>query len=43
MTIGGWIFLVISLVLVWSLSIWCYRKVLTTTGRTTKPPDSSGG
>lgn len=29
MTIGGWITLVLSLGFVWSLVIWCFRKVLT--------------
>lgn len=29
MTTGGWIFMVISLAVVWSGCIWCYKKVLT--------------
>jgi hypothetical protein len=28
MTIGGWIFMSLSLAFVWGLAIWCYRKVL---------------
>ena len=28
MTIGGWILMVVSLGFVWSLVIWCYRKIL---------------
>jgi hypothetical protein len=29
MTIGGWIWMVVSLGFVWGLVIWAYRKVLT--------------
>jgi hypothetical protein len=28
MTIGGWIFMSVSLVFVWGLAVWCYRRVL---------------
>jgi hypothetical protein len=28
MTIGGWIFMSLSLAFVWGLAAWCYRKVL---------------
>lgn len=28
MTTGGWILLAVSLTFVWSLLIWCYRRVL---------------
>jgi hypothetical protein len=28
MTIGGWIFMTLSLAFVWGLAIWCFRKVL---------------
>ncbi len=28
MTALGWIFMVFSLVFVWSLTLWCFRKVL---------------
>lgn len=29
MTVGGWIFLVLSLGFVWSLALWCFHRVLT--------------
>jgi len=29
MTLGGWVFLLISLAFVWGLAIWCYYKVFT--------------
>lgn len=29
MTIGGWLFLIGSLSLVWGLAGWCYWKLLT--------------
>jgi hypothetical protein len=25
----GWVFLIVSLTLVWSLTVWCFAKVLT--------------
>lgn len=28
MTTGGIVFMIVSLTFVWSLAIWCYRKVL---------------
>ena len=28
MTIAGWIFMLVSLVLVWGVTIWCYKKLL---------------
>lgn len=28
MTTAGWIFMTVSLVFVWSLAVWCYRRVL---------------
>jgi hypothetical protein len=28
MTTGGWIFMTVSLVFVWGLAVWCYRRVL---------------
>ena len=28
MTIGGWIFMVLSLAFVWGLAFWCFRKIL---------------
>jgi len=36
MTPLGWIFMCCSLAFVWSLAIWCYRRVLGTPG----DPDS---
>lgn len=29
MTAGGWIFLLVSNTVVWSLTFWCFYKVLT--------------
>ena len=29
MTTGGWIFMVISLAVVWLGTFWCFKKVLT--------------
>lgn len=29
MTALGWLFLAVSLTFVWSLTLWCYYKVLT--------------
>jgi hypothetical protein len=44
MTIGGWIFLTVSLAFVWGLCGWCFYKVLTTPDdHVVKPPDSLGG
>jgi amino acid permease len=43
MTIGGWIFLVLSLAFVWALTVWCFYRVFTAPKETTKPPDSLGG
>ena len=37
MTTGGWIFLIASLVFVWSLTLWCFYKVVAS-GK--EPPDS---
>jgi hypothetical protein len=28
MTLGGWVFMSISLAGVWGLALWCYREVL---------------
>jgi hypothetical protein len=28
MTIGGWIFMTVSLAFVWGLLIWCFRRIL---------------
>jgi hypothetical protein len=45
MTPLGWLFLVVSLTFVWSLTIWCFRKVLTLPPEESieKPPDTLGG
>jgi hypothetical protein len=37
MTTAGWIFLFVSLGFVWSLTIWCFYRVLTIRE---EPPDS---
>lgn len=42
MTIGGWIFLVLSLTFVWGLAIFCFRRVLKGAD-IEPPPDSVGG
>ncbi len=41
----GWLVMVLSLVFVWGLTIWCFRKVLTAPpeDHVVKPPDSLGG
>ena len=41
MTIGGWIFLLVSLAFVWGLTIWCFKKVLGGS-KIEPPPDSPG-
>lgn len=28
MTTAGWIFMIVSLIGVWSLALWCYARVL---------------
>jgi hypothetical protein len=45
MTIGGWIFMILSITLVVGLTAWCYYRVLTTPSpeRTTEPPETLGG
>lgn len=43
MTIGGWIFLLISLTFVWGLTSWCFMKVLKGGAKIEPPPDSLGG
>lgn len=37
MTTGGWIFMLLSVGFVWSLTIWSFRRVLTL------PPEDEGG
>ena len=39
MTIGGWVLLVVSLTLVWSLLIWCYKRILTSSKEIEEGPD----
>lgn len=29
LTVGGWIFLILSVVFVWVLTFWCFKRVLT--------------
>lgn len=51
MTIGGWIFMVVSLAFVWGLAGWCYYRVLTapappagqTSGQTGEPGPATAG
>jgi len=45
MTIGGWIFMLVSVGFVVSLAGYCFYRVLTYSGEdhTTKPPDILGG
>ncbi len=38
MTTSGWIWMTVSLVFVWSLTFWCYRKVLTSPQDESVPP-----
>lgn len=40
MRLGGWIFLISSMVFVWGLTLWCFRRVLS--GVEAKPPESGG-
>jgi hypothetical protein len=42
MTVGGWIFLILSQTFVWALMIWCFNKVLRGSN-IEPPPDSLGG
>jgi hypothetical protein len=43
MTIGGWIFLLLSLTFVWGLGLWCFYQVLAKGKTIEVPPDSLGG
>ncbi len=45
MTIGGMIFMIVSLAFVWGLTFWCFKKVLSAPSgdHVVKPPDSLGG
>jgi hypothetical protein len=38
MTLGGWIWMIVSLAIVWSLALWCFRKVLITPKEEKAPP-----
>ena len=38
MTTAGWIMMIISLAFVWSLVIWCYKKVLSSAQKEEVPP-----
>jgi hypothetical protein len=38
MTIAGWITMIVALGLVWSLVLWCYRRVLRSPQREQAPP-----
>lgn len=45
MTTLGMLFMIGSLVFVWGLTFWCFRRVLTAPkgDEVVKPPDSLGG
>ena len=38
MTTAGWIVMLVSLGIVWSAVIWCYRTLLKAPGRKEVPP-----
>lgn len=38
MTLGGWIFMTISLTFVWSLMGWCYYRILAAPPKEVPPP-----
>ena len=40
MRLGGWIFLISSMVFVWGLTFWCFRRVLQ---KVEANPPKSGG
>jgi len=42
MTTAGWIMMAVSLGIVWSLAIWCYRKVLSTPQQKEEVPPGFG-
>jgi len=35
---GGWITMTVSLVFVWGLTIWCFKRVLSTPEEEKAPP-----
>ena len=39
MTVSGWLFLAVSLTFVWSLLIWCYKRILGGHDHVEKGPD----
>ncbi len=39
MTTGGWIFMLVSLVLVWGTTIWAYTRLLSAPPQQAKPDD----
>jgi hypothetical protein len=43
MTLGGWIFLILSTIFVYGLTGWCFYKVLTAPSDIEVPPASVGG
>ncbi|MGA7616186.1 MAG: hypothetical protein WBX15_13510 [Thermoanaerobaculia bacterium] len=43
MTIGGWLFLTLSLGFVWGLCGWCFYRVIKGGAKIEQPPDSLGG
>ena len=43
MNTEGWIFMIVSITFVVSLTAWCYYRVLTTPGEPTEPPETLGG
>ena len=38
MTTAGWIMMIISLAFVWSLVIWCYKRILSSPQKEEVPP-----
>ena len=38
LTMGGWIFMLLSNAFVWILALWCFKKVLTTPNPTDPGP-----
>lgn len=38
MTLGGWITMILSLVLVWAGTFWCFKRVLRSPQEEKSPP-----
>jgi len=38
MTIGGWVFMLLSVGSVWGLALWCFRRVLANHGKSNDEP-----